>query len=243
MPHFAPTYELGFRVRCYSFFRLLAAALTLTCGLALSGKSTASGGGPPADMVDMLNAHNEKRSEHCVPPLTWSAELAKAAQEYAETCNLGQHGSAGENMADWVTIQNDKPMLPAQSDRYIFENVWYCEIKNYNFDAPQIAGGFKQNCDPPVNGHFTQIVWKGTQQIGCGRATCNINGQPGTHWVCRYWPAGNSGPLAENVPRPCKGANAGVETKLPDTSVIKEQPGGDLFEPRLKYRDTIRKAP
>jgi hypothetical protein len=162
------------------------------------------GAGPPSDMVDMLNAHNEKRARHCVPPLTWSPELAQAAQAYAEKCILGKHGSAGENMADWVTIRNDQPVLPAASDREILENVWYCEIKNYNFDAPQIVGGFKQNCDPPVNGHFTQVVWRSTQQIGCGRVTCNINGQMGTHWVCRYAPAGNSGPPEQNVPPPCQ---------------------------------------
>ena len=107
-------------------------------------------------------------------------------------------------MADWVTIRNGQPVLPAASNRQIFESVWYCEINHYNFDAPQIVGGFKRACDPPVNGHFTQIVWKSTTQIGCGRATCNINGQMGTHWVCRYAPAGNSGALAENVLRPCK---------------------------------------
>ena len=159
---------------------------------------------PPDDMQDMLDAHNEKRARHCVPLLTWSPELAQAAQDYAEKCILDKHGSPGENMADWVTIKNGQPVLPAASDKQIFEDVWYCEINNYNFNAPQIEGGFKQNCDPPVNGHFTQIVWKATQQIGCGRATCNINGQMGTHWVCRYSPAGNSIPPDQNVPPPCQ---------------------------------------
>jgi Cysteine-rich secretory protein family len=161
-------------------------------------------GGAPPDMSDMLKAHNERRARHCVPPLAWSPALAQAAQAYAEKCILGQHGSTGENMANWVTIKNGEPVLPARTNRQIFEDVWYCEINNYDFNAPQIVGGFKQNCDPPVNGHFTQVVWKGTQQLGCGRATCTINGQQGTNWVCRYSPEGNSGPLAENVPPPCQ---------------------------------------
>jgi Cysteine-rich secretory protein family len=160
-------------------------------------------GGAPPDMSDMLKVHNERRARHCVPALTWSPALAQAAQAYAEKCILGKHGSSGENMANWVTINNGEPVLPAKSDREIFEDAWYCEIDNYNFDKPEIVGGFKQNCDPPVNGHFTQIVWRGTQQIGCGRATCTIDGKQGTNWVCRYSPAGNSGPLAENVPPPC----------------------------------------
>lgn len=169
-----------------------------------SPEPSGGGGAAPPDMADMLKVHNERRARHCVPPLTWSAALAQAAQAYAEKCILGQHGSTGENMANWVTIKNGKPVLPAASDREIFENVWYCEINNYDFNAPQIFGGFKQNCDPPVNGHFTQVVWRATQEIGCGRATCTINGQQGTNWVCRYAPAGNSGSLDQNVPPVCR---------------------------------------
>ena len=169
-----------------------------------SPEPSEGGGAAPPDMSDMLKAHNERRARHCVPALAWSPALAQAAQAYAEKCILGQHGSTGENMANWVTIKNGQPVLPARSDRQIFEDAWYCEIDNYNFDAPKIVGGFKQNCDPPVNGHFTQVVWRGTQQIGCGRATCTINGQQGTNWVCRYSPPGNSGPPDQNVPPPCR---------------------------------------
>lgn len=157
----------------------------------------------PSEWADMLNAHNEKRKLHCAQPLVWSAQLAAAAQAYADKCILDQHGSSGENMADWVSIQNGNPVLPAASNTDVFQNVWYCEVANYNFNAPAIAGGFKHNCDPPVNGHFTQIVWKSTTQLGCGKATCTINGQKGTHWVCRYSPAGNdTSALAANVSAP-----------------------------------------
>jgi Cysteine-rich secretory protein family len=151
---------------------------------------------PPVDWADMLNAHYEKRTLHCAPPLVWSPDLANAAQDYANQCILDRHGSAGENMADWV---------PATTNTHVFQNVWYCEVSHYNFDAPAIVGGFKRDCEPPVNGHFTQVVWRGTQQLGCGKATCTIGGQPGTHWVCRYGPPGNVNTpeaLAQNVQRP-----------------------------------------
>jgi len=145
----------------------------------------------PADWSDMLNAHNERRKLHCVPPLEWSNQLAQSAKSYADMCILDKHGvQSGENMADRWSESNGRAMLPASTDRQAFENTWYCEIKNYDFNNPTFKGGFTSNCQN-VNGHFTQVVWKDTRQLGCGRATCTINGHQGTHWVCRYAPVGN----------------------------------------------------
>jgi Cysteine-rich secretory protein family len=145
----------------------------------------------PAEWSEMLNAHNERRRQHCVPPLTWSNELAGGAQAYATACILDQHGSTGENMANAWSETNGTPDLPALKDRDAFEQSWYCEFINYHFDDPVLHTGFSSQCQGDVNGHFTQIVWKDTCRLGCGRATCTIDGHKGTHWVCRYGPAGN----------------------------------------------------
>jgi uncharacterized protein YkwD len=151
---------------------------------------------PPDEWNDMLRAHNERRKQHCVAPLTWSNELATTAQAYAEQCILNVHGSKGENMADRFTVDGSgNPVLPAATDREAFEKTWYCEVNNYDFNNPQFKGGFTENCKD-VNGHFTQVVWKNTCQLGCGRATCDITDKQGvvhkgTHWVCRYNPPGN----------------------------------------------------
>jgi uncharacterized protein YkwD len=144
----------------------------------------------PTEWSDMLKAHNERRSLHCAPPLTWSNQLAQSAQSYANMCILDRHGSTGENMADRWSESNGHPVLPASTDRQAFENTWYCEIRNYDFNNPTFKGGFTSNCQN-VNGHFTQVIWKDTRQLGCGRAICTINGHQGTHWVCRYAPPGN----------------------------------------------------
>ncbi|KAG9342198.1 hypothetical protein JZ751_016700 [Albula glossodonta] len=39
---------------------------------------------------------------------------------------------------------------------------WYSEIKDYNFRKP----GFNSN-----TGHFTQVVWKSSKEVGVGLAT------------------------------------------------------------------------
>jgi hypothetical protein len=149
----------------------------------------------PEQWSDMLRAHNERRAQHCVGALGWSNELAQDAQAYAEKCILDKHGTTGENLANaWQEISGS-PVLPALTDRQAFEKTWYCEIKNYDFRSPEFKGGFTSNCKD-VNGHFTQVVWKDTCQLGCGRATCDIKDEngvnhKGTNWVCRYKPPGN----------------------------------------------------
>ena len=37
-------------------------------------------------------------------------------------------------------------------------------------------------------GHYTQIVWAATEDVGCGTSVCPSLGQV---WVCNYQPAGN----------------------------------------------------
>jgi hypothetical protein len=147
----------------------------------------------PPEWAEMLNVHNERRQDHCAPALRWCESLAQAAQAYADTCILNAHGNdatTGENLADAWSEMDGNPILPALSDRDAFEQAWYCEVANYDFNNPRVIGGFTTNCQR-VNGHFTQVVWRDSEFLGCGRATCDIDGHKGTHWVCRYRPRGN----------------------------------------------------
>ena len=56
---------------------------------------------------------------------------------------------------------------------------WYDEVGIYNFNNPGYISGA---------GHFTQLVWKGSNQIGCG-AACNSNNK--CYLTCNYYPPGN----------------------------------------------------
>lgn len=57
--------------------------------------------------------------------------------------------------------------------------MWYDEINYYNFNNP----GFGQK-----TGHFTQVVWLGTTDLGCGLAISKTNKIYGS---CNYSPSGN----------------------------------------------------
>ncbi len=144
----------------------------------------------PPQMRALLEAHNRLRAKHCAAPLAWSPELAQTAQRWAD--HLRDAGCAfdhsrtqyGENLAAGSTGALDADGVAA---------MWYEEIKDFNFGR----GGFGMN-----TGHFTQLVWRDTQRLGCGTSTCK-----GMEiWVCNYDPAGNvEGMYRDNVrPVGCK---------------------------------------
>lgn len=71
---------------------------------------------------------------------------------------------------------------------------WGNEEAKYKFNDP----GFSEE-----TGHFTQLVWKTTTTVGCGRKLCGTRG-----WfvVCEYWPRGNvGGEYAKEVDRSIDG--------------------------------------
>ena len=154
--------------------------------------TTPAPNGPSGALAGILEAHNRYRDRHCAPPMTWSKEVAAVAQAYADQlrdddCSF-EHSSNGygENLAMFGPVGTGSAEAVVQG--------WYEEVAEYDFGS----GGFAMN-----TGHFTQVVWKGTTQLGCGVAYC---GQSAELWVCNYAPAGNvQGGYARNVlPERCK---------------------------------------
>lgn len=137
-----------------------------------------------------LDTHNKYRSMHGVPPLKWADDLAREAQAWAEKLARAralQHSSkserkeAGENIA-MFTGKFDSAGEEATT-------MWYDEYKDYNFRRGGWQGG---------TGHFTQVVWKGSKELGMGRAK-SADGSL-TFVVGRYRPAGNViNYMADNV--------------------------------------------
>ena len=139
---------------------------------------------PPA-MQAVLDAHNAYRAKHCVPALTWSAQLAASAQRWANRCdfNHDEESPHGENLF-WGTAGAYSPRSAVAS--------WYEEIEAHNYSAPEFS---------EQTGHFTQVIWRSSKQLGCAKASCQGN----DFWVCRYSPPGNvSGRFGRNVPKPCR---------------------------------------
>ena len=66
--------------------------------------------------------------------------------------------------------------------------MWYEEEGKYSYQSASFSTG---------TGHFTQVVWAGSLQMGAGKAVSKSGAQ---FVVARYSPAGNvRGQFAENV--------------------------------------------
>ncbi|SEM42257.1 CAP family protein [Nonomuraea pusilla] len=175
----------------------------------------------PADdafQQDCLKAHNAYRAWHGVPPLRTSPKIAEVAQLWAqrlvETRSF-EHSPPAEHRRRGVSPALDR-WLEAVGDSQYGENMssfgsampgrvgscadavkgWYGEISVYDHDAPDTIENARKA------GHFSQVVWKSSTQLGCGRATVTDSGWLKTYIVCNYSPAGNRpGEFRSNVPR------------------------------------------
>ena len=136
-----------------------------------------------------LDAHNNYRAKHHVGKLILSKELCDIAQAYAEelarTGNFAHsngsfHGdNMGENLFACYGMKISGKMMTDD---------WYNEIKQYDFNNPGYISG---------TGHFTQVVWKGSEQVGFGFAQARDGYYYG---VANYYPAGNFiGEFEDNV--------------------------------------------
>lgn len=135
--------------------------------------------GEPNGYVGIVAAHNAWRKKVGVPNLTWSSTLASVAQKWANTlkstnnCAMKHSGNVnyGENLY-WAS--GFTPTTQQVVD------AWGNEVKDYTYATNKCATG-------KVCGHYTQVVWKDTTKVGCGKATCGTD----QVWVCNYDPPGN----------------------------------------------------
>ncbi|CAI9738089.1 wall PRY3-like isoform X2 [Octopus vulgaris] len=139
-----------------------------------------------------LRAHNFYRARHGSSELTLSQMLSDSAKKWAEILSRMKyihHSSRnirgiriGENIA---VILSNKPVICSGEE---VTAQWYSEVEQYNYEQ----GGDTSTC-----GHFSQIVWRSSRQMGIGQAS-TTDGH--SIIVAHYYPAGNiSGHYNTNV--------------------------------------------
>ncbi|KAF1801855.1 CAP domain-containing protein [Mucor lusitanicus] len=165
-----------------SLFRFIALIGLIAIEAVLAAPSA-----PSASTVktQALAAHNNYRTSHHVPELKWSNKLAEHAKNVSSSCvyQLNRMEGTGQNIA--YGYSSMKAAIDA----------WYKQSAYYKYGESQPSDGKSTNS-------FTQVVWKGTTEVGCAATYCP-NLRDSIFYVCDYSPPGNiRGKYAENVFQP-----------------------------------------
>lgn len=141
----------------------------------------------------VLGMHNDERESLGLTPLAWDSDLAQDAARYARQMAVTNRFQHSPRASRAVTSG---------------ENLWMGPRRLYGYET--MIGAFLDEKRlfrrggklPDISmsgrwedvGHYTQMIWRGTQKVGCALA----EGQNYDYLVCRYFPAGNAfgkGPL------------------------------------------------
>jgi len=149
------------------------------------------------DPQSIVNTHNSWRQQVGVGRLRWSPALANKAIGWANKlknsngCRM-KHNGPGENLymaTAYVTTTRKGPgdwqrqsRVQEVSEQHVVDS-WGSEKQWYSYESTSCNAPTGKSC-----GHYTQMVWEGTTEVGCGKAICSDNSQV---WVCNYSPPGN----------------------------------------------------
>lgn len=130
------------------------------------------------NIAELLAAHNAYRTPLDLPPLQWSGALEAKAQNWADhLAETGQleHSGSGQNLAMAAAGTQSLTQLV---------DLWGSEQDNF-------TNGYFPDISTTGNwmdvGHYSQIIWKATAEVGCGFA--ENDGRDVL--VCDYDPPGN----------------------------------------------------
>lgn len=133
-------------------------------------------------------SNGETRQEVGVPPLRWSPVLAAFAQAWAD--ELGQRGTLDHRPREGPSAQKYGENLAVFGANMTGEHqgagLWTDEKAKYTPGT---------SFDPNAGaGHYTQMVWRGTTELGAGKAPIHTGPLKGM-WILvgNYNPAGNHG--------------------------------------------------
>ena len=142
-----------------------------------------------ADIEKTLLVHNNARKDLNIDSLKWSVKLANQAQLYANNLARRNGGlvhstsnSHGENLYMVYSFGNQNDIEIPDFPGFDASQAWYDEIKFYRYSK------IKRYRIGPAVGHYTQMIWESTKEVGIGWA---VSRSGKVYVVARYYPAGN----------------------------------------------------
>jgi pathogenesis-related protein 1 len=185
-----------------------------TCSITVA-KASSSNSLPVATINEVLKMHNDARravNSKSMPLMTWNDDLALNQLNFFKQCGAGNSHSdqntwrinkfgfsyIGENLG--YTSQAGAQA----SDVAMFVQMWIDEKSGWTYEAAPcskqapcgVCGAGK------VCGHYTQVVWEGSTQVGCALYTGCGDSRVG----CMYGGGGNMWNEAPYVATSCQPA-------------------------------------
>jgi len=135
------------------------------------------------EVRQLIRLHNKARADVGVGPVTWSKKLAIYAQDWANNlasidCELRHRPHSGK----WKQEYGENLFIGTAGYYGVADAVksWESEKTYYHGQTLNPSNWYE-------SGHYTQIVWENTKQIGCAKIECNGD----LIVVCNYNPPGN----------------------------------------------------
>lgn len=158
------------------------------------------------DQNTILAMHNRERAAVRTPDLVWSNSLAANAETWLLKLVNENGGNLEPPPGKTKMMQHDPvntgktcTLGPAcQGENLAFASVGSTGGPPVAPSVEQLVGGWvAESHNPHAENHYTQMVWKDTNEVGCATATVRQGmtsdgwHNVGTYLVCRYSPAGN----------------------------------------------------
>jgi hypothetical protein len=133
----------------------------------------------------LLAAHNAERSAAGVAPLVWNAGLAADARVWAdELAATGRFEHSPDEAGKDPQGENLWAGTPRAFTPEAMVRLWVAEKADYR---PGVFPSNSRSGDVEHVGHYTQLIWSASRQVGCAAAV----GRQEEFLVCRYSEAGN----------------------------------------------------
>ena len=161
--------------------RSIFAIAILACGPLLMGGTTNR-----ANFNErLLAAHNAERAAIGVPPLQWNDRLAADARIWAdELAATGRFEHSPDEPGQEPQGENLWAGTPHAFSPEAMVHLWVSEKRDYR---PGVFPNNSRSGDVENVGHYTQLVWRSSREVGCATAV----GTREEFLVCRYSDAGN----------------------------------------------------
>nr|XP_017207056.1 cysteine-rich venom protein natrin-1-like isoform X1 [Danio rerio] len=132
------------------------------------------------EIVDVHNAFRRavQPSASNMLKMSWSDAVAESARGWINKCNM-THGPPSSRMLNGYEMGENLFKATGISSWTSVVDAWHSEVNNYKYPIGSING--------QATGHYTQVVWYSSYEVGCAVTQCGSN----YFYGCHYYRAGN----------------------------------------------------